>query len=128
MNSVKHNQKFYTLHSESFFYPLSDIVKKETGESEKLLSYYDVIPLFVYSINNNCKGEERFDLSPVDFSLEENKTHDHWKWKREYKYSEIGVDIFNTEKEAWEAYDKRFSEKQKENYKELKELRKILKK
>jgi hypothetical protein len=122
MKNVVHNQKFYIIGYELFYYKNSDIAKEQTGEDKKLMSYYWVIPVYVYSINKIWNGEERFDLSPVDFSKEENKG-DNWRWKREYKYSDIGKNCWNTEEEAWEAYNKKYSEEDKKVYRELRRLR-----
>ena len=122
MKNVVHNQKFYVIDNQLFYYKNSDTVKEQTGEDKKLMSYNWVIPVYVYSINKIWNGEERFELSPVDFSKEENKG-DNWRWKREYKYSAIGKDCWNTEKEAWEAYNRRYSEEDKKVYHELRRLR-----
>jgi len=86
------------------------------------MTYNWVIPMYVYSINKVWNGEERFGLSPVDFSRPENKD-DNWIWRREYKYSEIGKDCWNTEEEAWKAYNNRYSEENKKVYQELRRLR-----
>lgn len=122
MKNVVHNQKFYIIGYELFYYKNSDIAKEQIGEDKKLMSYYWVTPVYVYSINKIWNGEERFDLSPVDFSKEENKG-DNWRWKREYKYSDIGKNCWNTEEEAWEAYNKKYSEEDKKVYRELRRLR-----
>lgn len=122
MKKVNHNQKFFVINNELFYYENSDIIKKQVGEDKKLMSYKWVIPMYVYSINKVWNGEERFELSPVDFSDKKNK-NDNWRWKREYKYSEIGKDCWNTEEEAWKAYNKRYSEEDKKVYQELRRLR-----
>ena len=73
MKKVKHNQKFFVINNELFYYENSDTIKKQVGEDKKLMSYNWVIPMYVYAINKVWNGEERFELSPVDFSDEKNK-------------------------------------------------------
>ena len=122
MKNVKHNQKFFTINNECFYHENSETIKKQVGEEKKFLQYNWVIQMYVYSICKVWNGEERFDLSPVDFSKTENK-NDNWKWKREYKYSDIGNAIWDTEDKAWEAYNKKYSDENKKVYQELRRLR-----
>ena len=119
---VKHNQVFYIINNEMFRYQNPDSVKKEVGDDGRYLSYNWVIPMYVFSINKHWDGAEAFDLCPVDFSNPKNKKAS-WRWKREYDYSEIGKSIFNTEQEAWDEYNKKYSEEDKKLYKEFRGIR-----
>lgn len=122
MKKVKHNQVFYIINNEVFKYKNPDSVVKETGDNDRWLKYQWVIPMYVFSINKHWDGEEAFDLCPVNFADDKNKTSS-WKWKREYKYNEIGVSCWCSEKEATEEYNKIFSDENKKIYKEFREIR-----
>ena len=122
MKYVKHNDKFFIIHNESFFFETSDVMKKEGAEDKKLIQYQWVIPMYVKSINDNFDGLESFDLCPVDVST----LKDHsggWRWCRDFEYAEIGKSIFYTEKEAWEVYNKKYSDENKKIYEILRRLR-----
>jgi hypothetical protein len=119
---VKHNDIFFIIHNECFNYKYSDSMKKETGEKDKFIQYRWVIPMYVYSINKIFDGAENFDLCPVDVTkLIDNKNG--WKWRQSFEYSEIGGSIFYTEKEAWNAYNEKYSEENKKVYADLRNLR-----
>ena len=122
MKQVKHNQRFFVINNESFYYRNSDAIKEQVGDDGRLISYRWVIPMYVYSINKVWNGEERFELSPVDFSDPKNK-NDNWRWRQEYKYSQIGKDCWNTEEEAWKVYNRIYSEDTKKTHEELRRLR-----
>jgi len=123
MKKVKHNQRFFIINNEGFFYKNSDLIKEQTGEKDKYLQYQWVIPMYVYSINKLWNGKENFDLSPVNFGDEKNKNHNNWKWRRSFEYDEIGKTIWNTEDEAWDVYNKKYSDDNKKIYEELRRLR-----
>ena len=119
---VKFNQAFYIINNEMFKYKNPDSVVEKTGEKDRWLEYQWVIPVYVYSINQIWDGDETFDLCPVSFADEKNKNAS-WRWRREYTYSDIGVSCWNTEKEAWNDYNKKYSEEIKKVYREFKEIR-----
>ena len=119
---VKHNDKFFAIEQESFFYEIAEEAVKEGAEKRKLMLYKWVVPLYVKSINDNFDGIESFDLCPVDVSTLSSHTG-NWKWCRNFEYSEIGKTIFYTEDEAWQCYHKTIPEDQIKVYKELRRLR-----
>ena len=119
---VKHNDKFFIINNESFFYETSDTMKKEGAEDRKFMQYQWVIPMYVKSINNNFDGVESFDLCPVDVTtLKDRKSG--WEWCRDFEYDEIGKTIFYTEEEAWKVYNRKYSDESKKVYEELRRLR-----
>lgn len=120
MKKVKHNQRFFIIHNEGFRYK-SNIVDQST--ESQFIYYQWVIPMYVYSINRCWNGEERFNLSPVNFGINKNKSHDNWRWMREFKYDVIGKEIFNTEEEAWKAYNRLYDEDQKKVFEEKRRIR-----
>ena len=118
---VNFNDKFFIINNESFFYETSELMRKEGAEDRKFIQYQWVIPMYVKSINKNFDGIDSFDLCPVDITtLKDHKGG--WKWCRNFEYDEIGKTIFYTEKECWDAYNKRFSEENKKTYEELRRL------
>ncbi len=119
---VKFNDKFFIINNEGFFYETSDTMKKEGAEDRKYVQYQWVIPMYVKSINNNFDGVESFDLCPVDISTLKDHTQG-WKWCRDFEYSEIGKNIFYTEKEAWKLYNSKYSEESRKVYEEIRRLR-----
>lgn len=119
---VKHNDRFYIINNESFFYETSDTMRTEGAENRKFIQYQWVIPMYVKSINDNFDGVESFDLCPVNISTLKNHKAG-WGWSRNFEYDEIGKSIFYTEKEAWEVYNRVYSEESKKVYEELKRLR-----
>jgi len=119
---VKHNDKFFIINNESFFYETSDTMKKEGAEDRKFMQYQWVIPMYVKSINDNFDKVESFDLCPVDVTT--LKDHNGgWKWCRNFEYDEIGKTIFYTEDECWKVYNKKYSDENKKIYEELRRLR-----
>lgn len=123
---VRHNQRFYIINNESYIHYYADHIRKQTGDDYTFINYEWVIPMYVYSINNIWNGEERFHLSPVNFAEEKNKKTDNWKWMREFKYEMIGKEIFNTEKQAWKVYKRKYSDELHKKYSEIHQL-KVLK-
>lgn len=122
MKKVNHNDRFFIINNESFFYKLSDVVKQETKEDSTFLQYQWVIPMYVKSISDNFDGIESFDLCPVDVStIKDHNTG--WKWSRNFEYEEIGKTIFYTENEALDFYNKKYSNEQKKVYEEIRRLR-----
>ena len=122
IKKVVHNQVFYIINKEMFKYKNPDSVVKETGYNDRWLQYQWVIPMYVFSINQHWDGTEAFDLCPVNFACSKNEKAS-WRWKREYQYSEIGVSCWNTEKEAWDEYNKKYSDDNKKVFKEFREIR-----
>lgn len=122
MKKVKHNDCFYIINNEGFFHKNSDLVIKETGETDKYIQYQWVIPMYVYSINSLYDGTENFDLCPVDCTLLKNNKNS-WKWRRSFEYETIGKEIFYTEKEAWDHFNNRYNDDQKKVFEELRRLR-----
>lgn len=119
---VKFNDKFYTIHNEGFFYEPSETLKQQGIEDRKHIQYPWVIPLYVKSINANFDGVESFDLCPVDVTTLKDRKGG-WKWSRDYEYEQIGTEIFYTISEAWEAYNKKYSEEKRKVYEEYRRLR-----
>jgi hypothetical protein len=122
MKKVKHNDRFFIINNESFFYNISDIMKKEGVEDRKLIQYQWVIPMYVYSINKIFDGRETFDISPVNCDDMKNNIKG-WRWRRSVEYDEIGKELFYTEKEAWDVYNRKYSEENKKVYEELRRIR-----
>lgn len=121
-HKVKHNDRFFIINNESFSYRTSENMRKEGAEYSKFIQYQWVIPMYVKSITNNFDGVESFDLCPVDVTTLKNHK-EGWKWCRNFEYEEIGKTIFYTEKEAWELYNKKYSDENKKVYEELRRLR-----
>lgn len=119
---VKFNDMFFIVNNEGFYYETSDIMRKEGAEDRKFMQYQWVIPMYVKTISKNFDGIESFDLCPVDISTLKDHTK-NWKWSRNFEYSEIGKTIFYTEKEAWDYYNKRYSEENRKVYEEIRRLR-----
>jgi hypothetical protein len=122
MKKVKHNDKFFIINNESFFYQSSEAMKKEGAEDRKFMQYQWVIPMYVKSINNNFDGIESFDLCPVDVTT--LKDHKYgWQWCMNYEYEQIGKTIFYTEKDCWNYYNEKYSEENKKVFEEIRRLR-----
>ena len=111
-----YHQEFWEFTSLSFY---------ENSDYQNLISYIWVIPVYVYSLNSVWNGETTFDVSPINYGLPENETKG-WTWRRTCEKKHIGERIFHTKEEAWEAYFKRYTEKQHQENKERrwKDLRK----
>ena len=120
--NVKHNDKFFIINNEGFFYETSETMKKEGIDERKYLQYQWVIPMYVKSISNNFDGVVSFDLCPVDVTTLKNH-NGGWRWSRNFEYDEIGKTIFYTEKEAWDVYNKKYSDDNKKVYEEFRRLR-----
>ena len=119
---IECKQKFYTIHHEGFNYYYSDVIRKETKEDSKFISYNDIIEVFVHSIVNFWDGKKGFDISPVD--PDSIKSSDgNWRWRMTKKTEDIGKDIFKTKAEAKAHYEKKYSKKAKERDVEMKKLR-----
>lgn len=119
---VKHNDRFFMIHNESFYYNIPDTLKREGVEDRKFIQYQWVIPMYVKSINDNFDGIESFNLCPVDVTTLKSHTQG-WEWSREFEYDEIGKTIFYNEKECWDLYNKKYSDESKKVYEELRRLR-----
>jgi len=119
---VKHNDKFFIINNESFHYAVSEVVQKAGVEAKKIMHYNWVMPMYVKAIKDNFDGVESFELCPVDVNTLTTHTSG-WSWSNEFEYAEIGKTIFKTEEEAWELYNSKYSDEDKEVYKELRRLR-----
>jgi len=122
MKNVKHNDKFFIINNEGFYYQTSETIKKEGIDERKYLQYQWVIPMYVKCINDNFDGVESFDLCPADVSTLKNHNNG-WGWCRNFEYDEIGKTIFYTEKEAWDVYNNKYSQDNKKIYEEFRRLR-----
>ena len=122
MKNVKHNDKFFIINNEGFYYQTSETIKKEGIDERKYLQYQWVIPMYVKCINDNFDGVESFDLCPADVSTLKNHNK-AWGWCRNFEYDEIGKTIFYTEKEAWDVYNNKYSQDNKKIYEEFRRLR-----
>lgn len=122
MKKVKHNDRFFIINNEGFFYRNSDLVKQEGVEKDKYMQYQWVIPMYVYSINQIFDGSENFDLCPVNCD-DMKGTKNGWKWRRSFEYDTIGKEIFLTEQEAWDVYNKKYSDDNKKVFEEIRRLR-----
>ena len=122
MEKVKHNDRFFIINNEGFFYRNSDIMKENGAEKDKYMQYQWVIPMYVYSINQIFDGRENFDLCPVNCD-EMKDSLNGWKWRRSFGYDTIGKEIYKTEQEAWDVYNKKYGDDQKKVFEELRRLR-----
>lgn len=121
MNEVKFNQQFFAIESFLFKHDFEDCKKcLRTSENYKETFYYWVVPMYVYQKNEHWDGEKTFDVCPVDFSKEPKETS--WRYKFEVEYDDIGKRVFNTEKEAWEEYEKRYDKTKRKIYKKLRKI------
>ncbi len=88
-------QEFWEINNQGFY---------DTGKlKDNYISCAWVIPVYVFSINEHWNGDLYFDICPVDFSKSENG-NERWGWKAEKSRKDIGLNIFYTEKEAWEKW------------------------
>lgn len=121
IEKVKYHQKFYIVESYYFSHNFDDCVKcLRTEERKEFTNYQWVSEVFVIQLNKWWNGENTFDICPVDFSDKNNEKS--WRWKREIHYKDIGEDIFNTEKEAWAYYKKRYDSDKRKIFKKLREI------
>lgn len=122
---VKHNQRFFIINNETYTHYYAEHIREHTKKDYTFINYEWVIPMYVYAINQIWNGEERFDLSPVNFAIKKNQIGDSWRWKREYKYSDIGKDIYNTKDEALKVYNEKFSLELRNKYKDIHQLKEL---
>jgi hypothetical protein len=115
-------QKVFWIVNNEMFKPRvnRDWMPKDVADNIEYVSYQKVIPVYVKCVSDMYDGTTEFDISPVD--LRDGKTK-HWGWSRAIQDDAIGKTVFETEEEAIEYFNKKYSEDQRKTFSEKHELR-----
>lgn len=119
-------QKVFWIVHEEMFKPKIDKqwMEKETIDNLSYIYYQKVIPVYVKCVSDMYDGTTQFDITPVDVRDGVTK---NWQWSRYVEDKEIGKTIFETEDEAQDYFKNNYSEKQRAEFDEKEQFRRMQK-
>jgi hypothetical protein len=115
---------FWIVHNEMFKPKLNkDWIDKKTEDDLAYVYYQKVIPVYVKCVSDMYDGTTQFDITPVDVRGSNQKNH--WQWSRSISDDAIGKTVFETEEEAQKYFEATYSEKQRTEFEEKDNFRRM---
>lgn len=99
-----------------------DWLKNDMSGNLEYIRYQKVIPVYVKCVSDMYDGTTQFDITPVD--VRDGKTK-YWQWSRAVSDDEIGKTVFRTEEECTEYFKKNYTDKQRQEFSEKDQFRRL---
>lgn len=114
---------FWIVHQEMFKPKIDKTwLPKDVERDLDYIYYQKVIPVYVKCVSDMYDGTTQFDITPVD--VRDGKTT-HWQWSRAIEDKEIGVTVFETEEEAQQYFEEKYTPQQRQQFAEKDEFRRL---
>lgn len=120
------NEVFWIINEEMYKPKMKEYrwLDKEVQGNIDYIRYWKIIPVYVKCVSDMYDGTTEFDITPVD--VRGSNAKNIWKWSRSVQDKEIDKSVFTTKEKCEKAFNKRFSEEQREKFIEKDSFRELM--